>query len=148
MNKFYFNAITVYRISNYLYGRGMYRLSKIVDVVTYILFNSTVPGSCSIGEGTYCSHRGMSVVLHPEVKVGKNCVIGTCVTLGGKGKGVIGAPVVGDGVYLSTGSKVLGPVVIGDRVVIGANAVVVCDIPDDTTAVGIPARILNSNGYE
>ena len=82
----------------------------------------------------------MSVVIHKKAIVGKNTIIGTCVTLGGKGKGIEGAPIIGDNCYIATGSKILGPVVIGNNVVIGANSVVLSDVEDNATVVGIPAK--------
>lgn len=143
--KSYFNAITVYRFSSWLYKNKLHRASKIIDAITYFLFNCSIPGSCSIGQGTYCSHRGMSVVLHPNAIIGKDCIIGTCVTIGGKGKDIDGSPIIGDGVYISTGAKILGSVNIGNNSVIGANSVVLYDVQENNTIVGIPAKVIKSN---
>jgi serine O-acetyltransferase len=82
----------------------------------------------------------MSVVIHKKAIIGENCTIGTCVTLGGRGKGIEGAPIIGDNVYISSGAKILGPIRIGNNVIIGANSVVLKDVSDDKTVVGIPAR--------
>ncbi|TXS89896.1 serine acetyltransferase [Parahaliea maris] len=140
----YLNAISLYR----WYRRGLPAriglLRKLAESLNYFLFNCSVPASCQIGERTYCSHRGMSVVIHKDAVIGKDCVIGTCVTLGGRGKGVEGAPVIGNNVYIATGAKILGPVSVGDNAVIGANSVVLTDVPANQTVVGIPARALTS----
>jgi len=73
---------------------------------------------------------------------GKNLSIGPCTILGEKGRGVGGAPMIGDDVYIGTGVKILGAIKIGNNVKIGANAVVLRDIPDGATAVGIPAKVV------
>ena len=84
------------------------------------------------------------VVIHPEARVGVNCMIFQQVTLGtaGHGEAKGRAPVVGGHVDIGAGAKILGGVTIGDHAKIGANAVVLCDVPPGATAVGIPARII------
>lgn len=82
-------------------------------------------------------------MIHPEAVIGERCVIGTSVVIGGRGKGVLGGPIIGNDVYIGTGAKILGPIHIGNSVVIGANAVVIDDVPDNATVVGIPARIVS-----
>lgn len=146
--KHYFNAISLYRhysISSSGSSGWLFRsrlLRKLAESLNYFLFNCSIPASCRIGVGTYCSHRGMSVVIHNRAVIGRDCVIGTCVTIGGRGKGTDGAPVIGDNVYLATGAKILGPITIGDNAVVGANSVVLHDVPANTTVAGIPARPL------
>jgi len=77
------------------------------------------------------------------VKAGKNLSIGSCVTIGEKGIGHdAGVPVIGDNVYIPTGAVVIGGIRLGNNVKIGANAVVVTDIPDNATAVGVPAKVI------
>ena len=76
--------------------------------------------------------------------IGKNFSIGPGVIIGQKGLGAQGVPVIGDDVYVGTGAKILGPVTLGHHVNIGANAVVVKDISDGSTAVGIPAKIIKT----
>lgn len=82
-------------------------------------------------------------MIHSDSKIGKNCVIGTNVTIGGGTSGCHHrieefdkirqhVPVIGNGVSIATGAKILGPIVIGENAVIGANAVVLCDIPRNT----------------
>jgi serine O-acetyltransferase len=106
----------------------------------FLLFSSVIPPSVVIGRGTYLSHRGMSVVIHRDSVIGENVTIGTCVTIGGRGKGFDGAPKIGNNVYIGTGAKILGDITIGNDVVIGANSVVIRSVPDGATVVGIPAR--------
>lgn len=87
------------------------------------------------GPGLYIMHYG-TIVLNPEVKIGKNCNINACVNIG------MGGSIIGDNCYISPGVKIVKPVHIGNNVVIGANAVVNKDIPDNCMVVGIPAKIV------
>lgn len=82
------------------------------------------------------------IVIGDQVKVGENSTILQQVTLGTKTKSGLDYPIVGKNAYLGAGSKIIGSVLIGENVLIGANAVVISDVPDNTTAVGIPAMAL------
>ena len=145
MENNYFNAISLYRVARFFHLKRIKFMVRVFEALTYLIFNGYIPATCSIGKGTYCSHRGMSVVIHPDSEIGDNCVIGTCVTLGGAGKGRDGAPVIGNGVYLGTGTKVIGPVVLNNGVTTGANAVVVNSVREGATVVGIPAKIIGTS---
>jgi serine O-acetyltransferase len=100
------------------------------------------PGA-EIGSGLFIDH-GMGTVIGETAWIGRNVTLLHQVTLGGRGARAVGKrhPTVGDGVYIGAGAKVLGPVVIGAEARIGANAVVLEDVPAGATAVGVPARIL------
>ncbi|WP_016955318.1 serine O-acetyltransferase [Catenovulum agarivorans] len=138
--KFYLNAVTLYRFYSHPSIRKIPLIPKIMESINYFIFNCSIPASAVIGKGTYFSHRGMAVVIHKNAIIGDDCVIGTCVTLGGRGKGIAGAPVVGNCVVISTGAKVLGDVRIGNFATVGANSVVLKDVPENMTAVGVPAK--------
>ena len=114
----------------------------IMKFSEYFLGAAIKPGA-DIGPGFYIGHTGV-IRVHPGTKAGKNLSIGPGVIFGEKGLGEGGAPVFGDNVYVGAGSKILGAVKIGDNVKIGANAVVVRDIPSGTTAIGVPARIVQA----
>lgn len=101
-----------------------------------------IPLTCQIGGGLRLPHPN-GVVIHPDARIGPNCLIFQQVTLGTVESG--GTPVVGGHVDIGAGAKLLGPVVIGDDAVIGANAVVVRDVPPDHVATGIPARVRPRN---
>ena len=109
----------------------------------YLLFNCAVPASCKLGKGTKFGYGGIATVVHSRAVIGENCLIGTCVTIGGRSKHY-DVPVIGDNVYIGTGAKILGPVKIGNNVVIGAGAVVLNDIPDNSIAVGVPAKVVKT----
>lgn len=99
-----------------------------------------IPLACHFGGGLLLPHPN-GVVIHPNVRIGINCLIFQQVTLGHAGSGV---PTVGDHVDFGAGAKVLGAITIGDGAVIGANAVVLMDVPPGATAVGVPAKILGA----
>ena len=136
--------IHYYRIANWLYKHHVPFLPKFIWRLQYLLFNSSVPASCEIGKGTKFGYGGIAVVLHARTVIGKNCMIGQGVTIGGK-SGWYEVPVIGDNVHISAGARLLGPVRIGNNVIIGANAVVVKDVPDNCIVAGIPAKIIKEN---
>lgn len=136
------NSMTIYRIARSFRLRRLGPVASFFDMVNYLIFGCIVPSHANIGHGTRIEHRGVAVVINRKTVVGKRCSIGAQVVLGGRGKNKAGAPVIGDDVYLGAGSKILGPVRIGHGAVIGANSVVLTDVPNGATAVGIPARVL------
>ena len=138
------NAIIFYRIERWLYLKRVPLLPKLVKLFIFLLYNSAIPYHCSIGKGTRFSYAGISIIIHKRAVIGKNCVIGSCVSLGGR-SGLIDVPIVGDNVYIATGAKLLGNVIIGNNVTIGANAVVLNNVPDNAVVVGIPAKVIKYN---
>ena len=104
-----------------------------------------IPINTRIEGGLLLPHPN-GVVIHPEVRIGPNCLIFQQVTFGtGKGGENGGVPRIGGHVDIGAGAKILGGITIGDHALIGANAVVLTDVPAGKTAVGIPAVILDSN---
>jgi len=92
-------------------------------------------------KGNGISICGFGIVVHARAVIGRNCVIGQNTTIGGK-SGWYEVPVIGDNVHISAGARILGPIRIGNNVIIGANAVVVKDVPDNCIVAGIPAKII------
>ena len=133
-----------YRFSNWLYRHKIPFFPKLLWRVMYLLFNSSVPASCIIGRGTSFAYGGIGVVIHGRAIIGKNCMIGQNVTIGGK-SGWYEVPIIGDNVEICAGAKILGPVRVGSNVIIGANAVIVKDVPDNCVVAGIPAKIIKEN---
>ncbi len=103
------------------------------------------PGA-KIGKGLFIDH-GMGVVVGETAVIGDNCLLYQGVTLGGTGKDKGKRhPTLGNNVLVGSGAKVLGPFKVGNNVKIAANAVVLSAIPDNCTAVGVPARIVKRDG--
>ncbi len=137
-----FGANLLFRLQTYLHGAGHSTLATLLTRMSRILFDVMIGRNVRIGGGLYIAHG--SVVVEGTVTIGQNASIAPFVTVGLAGApGTafdVRGPQMGDGVVLGTGSKILGPVQIGDRAIIGANAVVVSDVATDHTAVGVPAR--------
>lgn len=106
------------------------------------LSGSRIYQGAEIGGGLFL-HHSQGVVIAPTVTIGENCIIYTGCSLAHKSNGTgEGSPTVGDNVRLMVGSVILGPVSIGSHAVIGANAVVLKDVPAHAVAVGVPARLI------
>lgn len=133
-----------YRIANWLYHHHVWFLPKLIYYIQYILFNCSIPGSCKIGRGTKFGYGGIGVVIHARAVIGKDCIIGQNTTVGGR-SGHYEVPVIGNNVEICAGARVLGPITIGNNVIIGANAVVIKDIPDNAVVAGVPAKIIRIN---
>ena len=105
-----------------------------------VITQAEIPLTGEIGGGLILPHPN-GIVIHPDSKIGPNCIIFQQATLGTSFKGS-GVPVIGGGVEIGAGARVLGPVTIGDNAVIAANAVVLIDVPEGAVAAGIPAEIV------
>ena len=138
------SAIKLYRIAHKLYKLHIPLLPVLFYRLIYVINNCHVHYATEIGEGTVIAYGGIGVVIHKDAVIGRNCVIESNVTIGGKSKNPI-VPVIGDNVLIGTGAVILGPVHIGDNASIGAGAVVVNDVPENCVAVGVPARIIKRN---
>jgi serine O-acetyltransferase len=124
-------------------GRVLAVLAQVRYKRRSILLGFTFPLN-AFGPGLSIAHYG-SVVVNGNAKIGRNCRIHSDVNIGeAQGR----APTIGDDVYIGPGAKIFGPITIGDRVAIGANAVVNSDVPSDVTVGGIPARVISDKGSE
>ncbi len=103
-----------------------------------VMTGAEIPLNCNIGGGLLINHPN-GIVIHPEARIGANCLIMQQVTVGTRDK--TGVPDIGGHVDIGAGAKILGPVRIGDHAKIGANAVVVSDVPSGAVATGVPAKI-------
>jgi serine O-acetyltransferase len=136
--------IQFYRFYRLLHLKKMYLFSKVVYGLSFYLFNSSVPPKVRIGKGTVFSYGGIGLVIHSDTVIGDNCVIGQGITIGGRSKHTT-APKIGNNVYLGAGCRILGPIEIGDNVIVGPNAVVIKSIPSNCIAVGVPAVVKKRN---
>lgn len=126
--------ITLFRKFFSLIYKFMY---KVIQILTGIEF----PCEVEIGSNFRIDHFGC-IIVSGFAKFGNNCVIRHGVTVGLKNIADPGAPVIGNNVNIGAGAKLLGKIKIGDNVAIGANSVVLTDVPSDSIAVGIPAKII------
>lgn len=139
--------LQIHGFSRWCYLHGVPCLPRLLKAWIYLVFRCVVPPECSIGAGTRFWHSGLGIVLHPDVTIGKNCNIYNHVVIGGGHDGPDGPAiriVVGDSVTIGAGAKIMcksGLLLIGDGSSIGANAVVLSDVPPHTIAVGVPAQL-------
>jgi serine O-acetyltransferase len=109
-------------------------------------FGVDLPASTKVGPGLYMNHPS-GIVVHSDAVIGRNCNLSQDVTLGEANRGRnAGFPVVGDGVYIGPGAKIVGAVHVGDDSAIGANCVVTKDVPPSSVVVGVPGRVISSAG--
>lgn len=134
----------IYRMGNWFYRNQVPIIPKVCDFLIRLLHNSAVYSQSNIGKGTIFAYGGIGVVIHKRVEIGENCIIGSNVTIGGRSKSK-GVPVLGDNIYVATGAKIIGNLRIGSNSVIGANAVVISDVPENCVVAGMPAKVIKEN---
>jgi serine O-acetyltransferase len=140
------HAVLFYRVSHQLYIRKLFTFARVVSQFARFITGIEIHPGAKIGKGLFIDH-GSGVVIGETAEIGNNCLIYQGVTLGGTGKERGKRhPTLGNNVMVGAGARVLGPFRVGDNVKIAANAVVLEAIPDNSTAVGVPARIVRKNG--
>jgi serine O-acetyltransferase len=113
-----------------------------------IRYGISISPDTTIGSGFYIGHFG-GIVVNQQVVIGNNCNLSQDVTLGQINRGdKAGCPVIGDNVYIGPGAKIIGRIQVGNHAAIGANAVVIEDVPPSSAVGGIPARVLSDKGSE
>ena len=134
-------ALFFYRISNALYKKNLRFLPRLISAIGQFLTTVDIHPGATIGRGVFIDHA-TGVVIGETAEIGNNVLIYQQVTLGGvslnKGKR---HPTIEDGVTIGAGAKVLGNIRVGKDAKIGANSVVIEDVPSECTAVGVPAHI-------
>ncbi len=138
------SAVVFYRIQQFFRRIGFGVIGWLFIELNKMINGCVIGAGAQIDEGFAIMHP-FGVVINSKVKAGKNLVIESGVVIGAARNGLpIEAPIIGNNVFIGSGAKVLGGIKIGNNVKIGANAVVLHDIPDNATAVGIPAKVINN----
>ena len=138
------HAVLAHRAAHYLHGKKHFFAARAISQIARGLTGIEIHPAAKIGKGVFIDH-GCAVVIGETAEVGDNCTIYQGVTLGGTGKHCGKRhPTLGNDVMVGAGAKVLGPFKVGDHAKIAAGAVVLKEVPSDSTAVGIPAKIVNS----
>ena len=141
-----FHVLVTHKIAHFLYNHRCFFLARFVSQLARHLTGIEIHPGAKIGRKLFIDH-GMGIVIGETAEVGDDCLIYHGVTLGGTGKDQGKRhPTLGNNVLVSTGAKVLGPFKVGDNSRIAANAVVLSEIPPDSTAVGVPARVVRIAG--
>lgn len=134
------HALIAYRIAHFLYLKKRFFLARLISQLSRFFTGIEIHPGAKIGKGLFIDH-GMGVVIGETAEVGDNVTLYHGVTLGGTGKDTGKRhPTIEDNVLIGTGAKVLGPITVGEGAKIGANAVVVKNVPAKATAVGSPAK--------
>ncbi len=142
------HARMAHRISHGLYQNGHHLAARAVSQGAKMLTGIEIHPGATIGRGLVIDH-GSGVVIGETAEIGDNCTLYQGVTLGGTGKDEGKRhPTLGNNVMVGAGAKVLGPMRIGDNTKIAAGAVVLHEIPADSTAVGIPAKVVKVAGQK
>ncbi len=136
-------ALVNYRIAHFLHVKGFKVIARALMGLSQIITNMDIHPACTIGRRVFFDHA-FGVVIGETAIVGDDVLIYQGVTLGGVSleRGVKRHPTIGNKTVIGSGAKILGDIKIGENCRIGSNSVVVKSIPDDSTAVGIPARII------
>ena len=140
------HALLLHRVAHRLYKKERFFAARAISQFGRSLTGIEIHPGATIGKGFFIDH-GMGVVIGETAEIGDNCTIYQGVTLGGTGKDVGKRhPTLHDNVMVGAGAKVLGPVEVGSNTKIAANAVVLRPVPDNSTAVGIPAKVVKRDG--
>jgi serine O-acetyltransferase len=141
-----FHAILLHRLSHRVHGAGFVLLARIIAQVNRLFTGIEIHPGARIGRRFFIDH-GMGVVIGETTEVGDDVLLYQGVTLGGTGKEKGKRhPTIGSNVVIGTGAKILGNIRIGNHTKVGAGSVVIRSVPDYSTVVGVPARVVRSRG--
>jgi len=141
-----FKAVRSHRKANWFFRHNLKFIARFISQRSRHKTGIEIHPGATIGKGLFIDH-GMGVVIGETTVIGENCTIYQNVTLGGTGKETGKRhPTLGNNVLVGSGAKVLGPFKVGDNSRIAAGAVVLSEIPPNSTAVGVPARVVKVNG--
>lgn len=142
-----FWALIFHRLAHKLYKKNWFFLSRFISQISRFFTGIEIHPGAKIGSGVFIDH-GMGVVIGETCEIGDNVLIYQGVTLGGTGKDVGKRhPTIKNNVLIGSGCKILGPITIGNNVKVGAGSVVLNNIDDNCTVVGIPARSVKRIKY-
>ena len=140
------HAEIYYRVAHWLYRHRLRFLARWLSQLAKRRTGVEIHPAATIGRRLVIDH-GTGIVIGATAEIGDDCLLYQGVTLGGTGKDVGKRhPTIGNNVLIGTGAKVLGPLKIGDNSRVAANSVVLRDIPPDSTAVGVPAKVVRVEG--
>ena len=143
-----FKAVRSYRRAHWFYLHNHKFIARWISQRARRRTGIEIHPGATIGRGLFIDH-GMGVVIGETAEIGDNCTLYQCVTLGGTGKDHGKRhPTLGDNVMVGSGAKILGPFRVGDNARVAAGAVVLDEVPANSTAVGVPARIVRINGQK
>lgn len=137
-----FQAMMGYRICRWLYLKHIPIINILIQRFVEMTTGISIPPTVEIGKGLMIEHFG-GIVINSNSKIGDFCTISHCVTIGNKKPGGK-SPIIGNNVYICVGAKVLGEITIGNNCIIGANAVVLDSVPENSIVAGMPAKVIKT----
>ena len=141
-------ATRSHRRAHWFYEHNMKFIARMISQASRHRTGIEIHPGAKIGKRLVIDH-GMGIVIGETAEIGDDCLLYHGVTLGGTGKDTGKRhPTIGNNVLIGTGAKVLGPFKVGDNSRIAANSVVLSEVPPDSTAVGIPARVVRTAGQK
>lgn len=142
-----YQAVRAHRRANFLWRHGFKFLARVYSNWSRFWTGIEIHPGATIGKRLFIDH-GMGVVIGETTEIGNDCTLYQGVTLGGTGKDMGKRhPTLGNNVMVSSGAKVLGPFTVGNNVKIGAGSVVLKEVPDNCTVVGIPGKVVKRRGF-
>ena len=143
-----FHAMLFYRLAHWFWVNQFYFLGRLVSHLGRFFTGIEIHPGAKIGHGFFIDH-GMGVVIGETAEIGDNCTLYHGVTLGGTSWAKEKRhPTLGDNVVVGSGAKILGPFTVGDNSKVGSNSVVVKEVPPDSTVVGVPGRVVFTEGQK
>ena len=142
--KQFFRVTAWHGFSHALFKAGVPVLPSLLQSFIRVVYACQISPQVELGKGSRLGYEGLGIVIHSKVVIGRDCLISQGVTIGGTSKKTE-VPILGDRVYVGAGAKILGPIKIGEGSVIGANAVVLRDVPPRTVVAGVPARVIKTD---
>jgi len=137
-----FHAVLIHRLAHGVYNRGWFTLARVISQFSRTMTGIEIHPGATIGRRFFIDH-GMGIVIGETAEIGDDVLMYQNVTLGGTGKqSGKRHPTIGNEVVIGTGAKILGNIKIGDHVKVGAGSVVVRSVPDHSTVVGVPGRVV------
>ncbi len=130
------------------YNHHLFFLAKILRKIIRVCYSCDIFPTCEIESDVNFVHGGLGCVIHERAKIEGGVEVYQNVTIGGNGKEnqkYPGVPIIKKNARVYAGACILGPIIIGENSIVGANAVVLCDVPPNCIAVGVPARIMHKS---
>ena len=141
-----FHAMLFYRVAHFMWNLRLYFLGRFISHWGRFFTGIEIHPGAKIGRGFFIDH-GMGVVIGETAEIGDNCTLYHGVTLGGTSWAKEKRhPTLGNNVVVGSGAKILGPFTVGDNSKVGSNSVVVKEVPPNSTVVGVPGRVVLSDG--